>query len=217
MFWLVPFVHAAAPMATIGGLGSAHVVVLLVQRGEVATAVPCRDDGAGGDAAADGRWSCSPLPSAGAAEVGVAYDARFALAGQVEIGESLAVTVTGSGVTVGTDAGGVPGGPPGNAPPRALFLTRVTGLGSGPAPVLRLQAQGGSSELVCRDDGVFPDRGRNDGEHGCLGPAPASESAEVFLNGVEGGSSFGQVSWGPAVGLLQLEVDATAQIGRAHV
>lgn len=215
MLWLASLASAAPPSATVGGLGSARGVALFLPSGDGSVAVPCRDDGAGGDPASDGRWTCAPLPpGGGTVPIGVAHDTRFTLAGEADPSAGLAIRLTESGATIASDPSALPAGPGAGAAPRTLILARVTGLGEGPAPVLRLQAQGGSSELVCRDDGIFPDRGRNDGQHGCLGPTPAGGSAEVYLNGVEGASSFGTVAWGADDVVAMVEVDAAGRTSR---
>ncbi|MDP2310507.1 MAG: hypothetical protein Q8P18_31100 [Pseudomonadota bacterium] len=200
---------AALPVARIGGLVDARSVALLVQKGDEVAAVACNDAGAFPDAAPDAIWTCGPLPPAqGPVYVGILRNGYLLDAGTMEIGGAgLDLLVDGSAVTSGARlvrASAV------SNPGAATIVARASGLGEGSAPVVRLQSGRGGVEMMCRDDGVFPDDARNDAVHGCAGPAPDAR-AEVLVNGKDGKSrSYGTVSWDPKEALGFLAVDGAA-------
>jgi hypothetical protein len=207
---------AAAPVARVGGLGAARSVALLVQKGDEVAAIPCNDAAVAPDVAPDGIWSCGPFPLVtGAVRVGVVRDGRLLDAGTAELGGApLVLVVSGGAATLG---GTLPA-PAATAPQAGAptVVARVTGLGEGSAPVVRLQGSGGGVELMCRDDGVFPDVVRNDAVHGCAGPAPGA-GAEVSVNGKDGATrSYGKVSWEAGQALGYLVVDGAAGVARVE-
>jgi hypothetical protein len=214
--WTVLFVAAAQaepPAAYVRGAGAVRAMALLIERDGVVAAVRCHD---GVDDPADGDWVCAPLPPVvGTTRLGLVRDGRALDGGELGLsGADLYVEVRGGALLVGASPFDGPGAPVAPSPGLPTLLARVTGANEGSAPVLRLQGAGGSSEIWCRDDGVFPDRIRNDGEQGCAGPAPGATlsgrwGAEVFLNAADGSSrSFGPVTWEPtaAVGFATLDV-----------
>lgn len=218
LFLLPTVALAAAPTARVAWTDGAapKAVAVLVERGGEVAGAGCTDAGTSPDAAPDGIWTCGPLPPVeGAVRVGVARDGRL-----VDVGEA---TLTAAGFAVridkGTavlgDAAVLPAprpGPPAAAVP--TLLARVRGPADAAAPVLRLEGPDGSAQLTCRDDGVFPDAARNDGEHGCAGPW-AGPRAEVFVNGGPSGS-FGVVTWEPGRPFVFLVVDTAARMARAE-
>lgn len=203
-------VLAAPPTARVSGAGGARAVAVLFERGETVYGVGCNDAGVAPDVSPDGIHTCGPIPvSTGEARIGVLRDGRLVDLGASTIGgDGVIVRLDGGAAVLAGDASELPA-PRAGAPQPAVTtaFVRVRGAPEGQAPVLRLQGPAGSSELVCRDDGVFPDNDRNDGEHGCAGPAPG-DGGEVLLNGT-GAGSFGKVSWGPGpFAFLQVDVDA---------
>jgi len=207
---------AAAPIARVGGLGAARAVALLVQKGAEVAAIPCNDAAVAPDAAPDGIWSCGPFPLVtGAVRIGVLRDGRLLDAGTAELGGApLVLVVSGGAATLGAALPAAEATTPRAGVP--TVVARVTGLGEGSAPVVRLQGSGGGVELMCRDDGVFPDVVRNDAVHGCAGPAPGA-GAEVAVNGKDGVTrSYGKVAWEPGQALGYLVVDGATGAARVE-
>lgn len=206
---------AAAPAARIGGVGAARSLAVVVQRGDEVVAIACNDAGAAPDASPDAVWTCGPLPPVvGPVLVGVVRDGLLLDAGKMVIGGAdLELAIDGGAVSAGASL--VPAAAAPN-PGAVTVLARVSGLGATSAPVVRLQSGRGGVELMCRDDGVFPDDTRNDAVHGCAGPAPDTR-AEVFINGKDGATrSFGTVTWDPKDALGFLVVDGAAGTSRAE-
>jgi hypothetical protein len=206
---------AAAPVARVGGLGEARSVALLVQRDDEVAAIACNDAGSAPDAAADSLWTCGPLPPVtGSVQVGVLRDGRLLDAGKMQFdGADLELLIAGGAVTAGArlePAAATPN------PGAVTVVARVSGLGEASAPVVRLQGGQGGVELMCRDDGVFPDGARNDAVHGCAGPSPGGR-AEVFINGKDGATrSYGTLTWDPTAALGYLVVDGAAGTSRVE-
>ncbi len=210
-------VLAAAPTARVGGVSGARAVAILVQRGSEVAGVGCDDAGNAGDAAPDGIHTCGPLPPVdGPVRVGLLRDGKLVDAGETTLGAAgLVVRVDGGVVVLGDDPAILPAARSGApAPATTTLFARVRAGADGPAPVVRVQGPAGSAELWCRDDGVFPDAERNDGEHGCAGPAPGGRG-DVYLNG-GGDGSLGGVSWDPTAPFAFLVVDVAARTARAE-
>ncbi|MDP2312279.1 MAG: hypothetical protein Q8P41_05185 [Pseudomonadota bacterium] len=206
---------AASPVARVGGLGAARAVTLLAQRTDEVAVIACNDAGTAPDATADGIWTCGPLPPvSGPVHLGLARDGRLLDAGTTTFGADLSLAVQDGAVVLGADLAPTPAAAPNPGAP--TVLARVTGLGDGSAPVVRLQAPQGAVEVMCRDDGVFPDDARNDGVHGCAGPAPGPR-AEVFINGKDGATrSYGSVAWDLSGPVVYLVVDGAAGNSRVE-
>jgi hypothetical protein len=201
---------AAAPVARVGGAKGVRALSVLLQRGDEVAGIPCNDEGSEPDRAPDGIFTCGPLPpNLGTVRLGVVRDGALLDAGEIEILGDIAARLEGGVVILG-DASILPGALPGapSAATPTLFV-RVSGSGSGPAPVVRAIGPAGAVEVSCRDDGVFPDRQRNDAEHGCAGPSPGAR-AELAVNARPAGAA----TWAAGESFHFLTLDLAA--GKAH-
>ncbi len=196
---------AATPLVRVSGVEGARAVALLVEQGGEVRGFPCAD--------AASVWTCGPLAAGlpGAVRLAILRDGRILDAGAVELDATGASLRVRGGQVVAT-----PGAGPGtNGTPQGAGLptvvARVSGSAEGSAPVLHLQGSAGGAEVMCRDDGTFPDVARNDGEHGCAGVAPGHD-VSVQLNGKDGQTLIlGSVQWSPTEPIHRLMVDLVAR------
>lgn len=175
----------------VGGVDTARSLLAMASGADGSVVVGrCRDDGAGGDPAVDGIWTCEPLSlAAGEARAALSVDGQRVPLGGVVVaaaGTSAQARVQAGRAVLDT-AGGlltpVEGAAP--KPPRPVVLLRASGDWSAGAPMAAISGPEGAVQAGCRDDGTFPDRVRNDGELGCAAAAPGGPIL-VAMNTREG-------------------------------
>ncbi|MSP54723.1 MAG: hypothetical protein EXR69_03825 [Myxococcales bacterium] len=191
----------AAPVAVqVGGLGKAQSVIAVVRDAAGGGVGACNDAAVAPDAAVDGVWSCQTVEVAGdAADVQAIVDGRLVSGGVLSwdagAAHTAAIWVASGIVQISTDQSTLPTVPGSlSAPGAAIVLGRLTGYGTGAAPVLILG--GGAAQLFCHDDGQFPDRVVNDGEPGCSGPVGSAVTDLTLHSGDGTRVPVGSLVWG---------------------